>query len=384
MLNDKYKKYYKDLEFAGRYRQLADPDLFPNLATNRLDFSTNDYLNLSNNQELLAAAYAAALQYGVGSTGSRLLSGNKKIFSELEVQIALDKGTESALIFNSGFQANITALSSLLDYKVLGAKPLVFFDKLNHASLYQAVFLSKAHLIRYRHNDMQHLSDLLSKFSNINTQKFIVTETVFGMDGDVLLLKDLLNIATKHNTFIYLDEAHATGVMGKSGYGLAAKLDFNDHSYVLMGTFSKALGCAGGYIATSNNIKNYLINKAAGFIYSTANSPMLIGAVIKAWNMVRTMDQQRKILSSNADYLRNHLINLGFNTGLSNTHIIPIILGEEKLAMHIKQFLVKHNIIVSYIRPPTVPSGTSRLRIALTLAHTLEDLNQLIAAFKQL
>lgn len=373
-----YESYYKELQISGKYRQLS------NTYSGCLDFSTNDYLGLSKNQELLNAAHIAGEQHGVGATGSRLLSGNKKIFEELEAQIALDKGTEAALIFNSGFQANITVLSSLLDTKVLGKKPLVFFDRLNHSSLYQAIFLSGAELVRYRHNDMQHLSDLLLKFKLIDRPKFIVTETIFGMDGDVLLINDLLNIAEQYAAFVYLDEAHATGVVGTNGYGLSAKLDFKNIPHLLMGTFSKALGCCGAYVATSKVIKNYLINKAPGFIYSTALSPMIIGAVLKAWNMIGTMENQRKILFSNADNLRINLQRLGCNTGLSKSHIIPVILGGEELTIKKTKYLLNNNIIVSCVRPPTVPIGTSRLRIAINANHSIEDIQQLIDGFKKL
>ncbi len=377
-----YCKYYKELQASGKYRQLSNID--SQLLTNNLDFSTNDYLALSKHPDLLVAAYKAAKQYGVGATGSRLLSGNKKIFAELESRISLDKGTESALIFNSGFQANITVLSSLLDSKVLGKTPLVFFDKLNHASLYQAVFLSKAELIRYRHNDMQHLSSLLCKFSSVDQPKFIVTETVFGMDGDLLLIDDLLNLAKTYGAFVYLDEAHATGVVGCSGYGLAAKLDFHNVPHLIMGTFSKALGCSGGYIATSINIKNYLINKAAGFIYSTALSPMVVGAACKAWSMVQTMNKQRKKLFLNSSKLRKNLKSLGFDIGLSQSHIIPVIVSQEHLAIKIKEYLFKQGIIVSCVRPPTVPIGSARLRLALNVHHTNQDIQQLIDVFKTL
>ncbi|WCR59899.1 MAG: 8-amino-7-oxononanoate synthase 2 [Wolbachia endosymbiont of Ctenocephalides felis wCfeF] len=351
---------------------------------NFIDFSTNDYLGLSQSEVLLDAAKLSGAQFGVGSTGSRLLSGNKKIFEDLEKRIAQDKGTESALIFNSGFQANITVLASLLDQSVLSDKPIVFFDKLNHASLYQAVFLSNAELVRYQHDDADHLSSLLTKFKNDLRPKFIVTETIFGMDGDIAPIEKILALSKEHEAFLYLDEAHATGIIGHNGYGLSTSINLQEIPHLILGTFSKALGCFGAYVACSNVIKNYLINKCPGFIYSTSLSPMVIGAAAKAWDLVQHFADQRQALSFKAANLRSNLQNLGFNTGNSVTHIIPIILGDENTVMSAKEKLLKQGLIVSAIRPPTVSPGTSRLRIALNVNHTENNLNHLVHALQQI
>ncbi|KLT21796.1 serine hydroxymethyltransferase [Wolbachia endosymbiont of Armadillidium vulgare str. wVulC] len=377
-----YSKYYDILQSKGKYRQL--PQAILDSDKNFIDFSTNDYLGLSQSEVLFDAAKLSGAQFGVGSTGSRLLSGNKKIFEDLEKRIAQDKGTESALIFNSGFQANITALASLLDQSVLGNKPIVFFDKLNHASLYQAIFLSHAELVRYRHNDMDHLSNLLTKFKNDLRSKFIVTETIFGMDGDIVSIEEIFALSKKYEAFLYLDEAHATGIIGHNGYGLSTNIDLQEIPHLVLGTFSKALGCFGAYVACSNIIKNYLINQCSGFIYSTSLSPMVIGAAVKGWDLVPHLTDQRQALSFKAANLRNNLQNLGFNTGDSVTHIIPIILGDEDTVMSAKEKLLKQGLVVSAIRPPTVPPGTSRLRIALNVNHTESNLNHLIHALQQI
>ncbi|WP_246210266.1 aminotransferase class I/II-fold pyridoxal phosphate-dependent enzyme [Wolbachia endosymbiont of Atemnus politus] len=349
-----------------------------------IDFSTNDYLGLSQSEVLFDAAKLSGAQFGVGSTGSRLLSGNKKIFEDLEKRIAQDKGTESALIFNSGFQANVTVLASLLDQSVLGNKPIVFFDKLNHASLYQAVFLSNAELVRYQHNDTDYLSNLLTKFKNDLRPKFIVTETIFGMDGDIAPIEEIFALSKEHEAFLYLDEAHATGIIGHNGYGLSTNIDLQEIPHLVLGTFSKALGCFGAYVACSNVIKNYLINKCSGFIYSTSLSPMVIGAAAEAWNLVQYLADQRQALFFKAANLRNNLRNLGFDTGNSVTHIVPIILGDENTVMRAKEKLLKQGLVVSAIRPPTVPPGTSRLRIALNVNHTESNLDHLVHALQQI
>lgn len=382
-MEELYKQHCINLQYKEKYRQLQEL-IHPEHPTDYLNFSTNDYLNFSNRYELLEAAKRTGTQFGVGATGSRLISGNKKIFIDLEKQIATDKNTEAALIFNSGFQANISVLSSLLDQTILKCKPIVFFDKLNHSSLYQAVFLSGAELVRYQHNNLDHLNSLLVKFQTTPRKKFIVTETIFGMDGDLLPIKEILTLAEKFNAFLYLDEAHATGIIGNNGYGLSTTVNLNNIPHLIMGTFSKALGCCGAYIASSAIIKNYLINKAPGFIYSTALSPMIVGAMQQAWNLVKTLDKERKKLLKQANNLKISLNNLGFNVGNTNSHIIPIILGTELAVINAKKFLLTKKIIVAGLRPPTVLPGTSRLRIALNINHNNQDINRLILALKAL
>lgn len=377
-----YTHHLFRLKQTRKHRKLPE-DVHSSHQKSFIDFSTNDYLGLSRCPELLDAAMLAGKIYGVGATGSRLLSGNRQIFESLEMKIAKDKGTETALVFNSGFQTNLSVLSSLLDSKVLQTKPVVFFDKLNHASLYQAVFLSKADLVRYHHNDMNHLSMLLKKYANDKRPKFIVAETVFGMEGDILPLHEIVSLATDHQAFLYLDEAHATGVMGCHGYGLSTTVDLKNTPHLVMGTFSKALGSSGGYSACNQVLKDYLINKASGFIYSTASSPLTAAAASKAWDKVRGFNAERIHLFSLANTLRHNLVEAGFNIGTSSSHIIPVILGEEEAVLQMQEKLFQKGILVSCIRPPTVSPATSRIRIALTIHHTHQDISQLMDALKR-
>jgi 8-amino-7-oxononanoate synthase len=433
-MQDSYESYCKALDQQGNYRTL--PNVFRGYCTHSssksswINFASNDYLGLSKHPRLLEKALEAGQKYGVGATGSRLLSGNSFIFHDLESRIAQDKNTSAALVFNSGFQANTAVLSALLDPTVLKDFPLVFFDKLNHASLYQGIDLAstKANLrtnqrpgrgaiktvvepfswinprnhtkilVRYAHNDMDHLSSLLNQYKNDCRPKFIVSETIFGMDGDVLYLKKLAELAHQHKAFVYLDEAHGTGLWGPRGYGLSTMLfsddtcanvkknDFNsimkEVPYAVMGTFSKALGCSGAYIACSDLLKRYLLNKAKGFIYSTAPSPMMMGAGLAAWEIIPQLLPDRLRLFERADFLRTELQNMGFETGLSSSHIIPLILRDTKPTMEAKHCLEKQGILVSALRPPTVPSGGSRLRLALTTQHTDQDLNRLLKALQ--
>jgi 8-amino-7-oxononanoate synthase len=382
-----YKRYEQccnDLQDTEKYRKL--PDIILNLPRNLIDFSNNDYLAFSKRIDLFEAAKLAGSQYGVGSTGSRLLSGNSAIFTDLEMKIAKDKKTQEALVFNSGFQTNITVLAALLDSVVLGAKPIVFCDRLNHSSIYQGIFLSKAELVRYNHNDMDHLSDLLCKFQHNNRPKFIVTETVFGMDGDIISIRNIADLAIKYGAFLYLDEAHGTGIVGKRLYGLSTNIDLQAEGieYLVMGTFSKALGCFGAFVACSLIIKNYLINKCSGFIYSTSISPMLIGAISKAWDLIQYFENERDILFTRADKLRTKLHEYGFDTGASSTHIVPVIMGTEKSVIKAQTAFSISNILVSAIRPPSVPPNRSRIRIALNINHNDHDIDRLISVFASL
>ena len=236
MIEELYKNYLikkRDGLTTRKINKLIDKIKFT-------DFATNDYLSMSENHENISAGYRASKKYGVGATGSRLLSGNYDLISTFEQEIAAAKKTENALIFNSGFQCNITVLSALISPKILGSKPLVFFDKLNHASLYQAALASEADLIRFNHNDMDHLETLLKKFECTKAQKFIVVETVYGMDGDILPIDCLLDLARKYNCFLYFDEAHATGILGKNGYGLTEDYNLNNLNYVF---FMDAISC---------------------------------------------------------------------------------------------------------------------------------------------
>jgi 8-amino-7-oxononanoate synthase len=374
---EQYKKHLVTLDDRGQYRRL--PKARQESKKTHLDFSTNDYLGLSGHIEIIEASIAATNRYGVGSTGSRLLSGNTSLHEALECKIAKSKNTQQSLMFNSGFQANFSTLAALLDRRVLGAKPIVFFDKFNHSSLYQAIFLSRPDLIRYRHNDIEDLEALLDHYACDLRPKFIVTETVFGMDGDVLPLERILLLAKKYQAFLYLDEAHATGVLGPQGYGLSTTVDLTEVEHVLMGTFSKALGSSGGYIACSAVIKDYLINKASGFIYSTSAAPAVIGATLKAWELVETLSLERNKLKFLGDLLRDMLQKEGYDIGHSSTHIIPIMLKEENASVKAKDALLKHGIKVSAIRPPTVPPHSSRIRIALTAHHEEKDLQTLLA-----
>lgn len=341
------------------------------------DFSSNDYLCLAQRGDIVEAGHECAKKYGAGATGSRLLSGNLDCFEELEFQVAQFKNAEAALVFSSGYQANASGLAALLDKTLWsGAEPLVFTDRLNHASLHHACQLAGVKQIRFRHNDMAHLAELLSKHQESSQPKIIVSETVFGMEGDLLPIEQLAELALQHKAVVYLDEAHATGVWGPEGRGLGAiqhpaidALKTLGH-WVIMGTFSKAVGVSGAYIACSEIFKQYLINRCTGFVYSTAPSPFVIGAVSKALKIIPDLNKERGMLQTAADTLRQRVHELGFDTGLSNTHIVPLLVGNNNACLELKAHLQQAGIRTSAVRPPTVPPNAARVRLALNTGHS--------------
>ncbi|WP_306481751.1 8-amino-7-oxononanoate synthase [Limnobacter sp.] len=351
------------------------------------DFSSNDYLCLAQRGDIVEAGHECAKKYGAGATGSRLLSGNLDCFEQLESQVAQFKNAEAALVFSSGYQANASGLAALLDKSLWsGVDPLVFTDRLNHASLHHACQLAGVKQIRFRHNDMAHLAELLAKHTESTQPKIIVSETVFGMEGDLLPVEQLAEIALQHKAVVYLDEAHATGVWGPQGRGLGAITDPAIDAlkamghWVIMGTFSKAVGVSGAYIACSETFKQYLVNRCTGFVYSTAPSPFVIGAVSKALEIIPTLNKERCALHTAAETLRSRVHEQGFDTGLSNTHIVPLVVGSNTACLELKAHLQQAGVRCSAVRPPTVPPNAARVRLALNTGHQQAVYEQLLHA----
>jgi 8-amino-7-oxononanoate synthase len=369
---ESYNKHCSRLKDKSLYRTLEYTDNFNCI----LDFSSNDYLGLSRHEQVIEHAQHYARLYGVGGKSSRLLNCERDFYEQIESKVAVSKQKQASLIFNSGYQANSTVLAAMLDRRILRGSPLVFTDRLNHASLHHGCKLAGVQQHRFQHLDMNHLASLLNVYKNSSRPKFIITESIFSMDGDVADLQALTTLAEQHGAFLYVDEAHATGVLGKDGYGLTPA--YGEGVHMTMGTFSKALGSAGAYVACSKLLKDYLVNTCSGFIYSTALSPMLIGAIEAAWNLLPSLDNKRSHLLKLANALRKSLNDKGFNTGLSSTQIVPILLKDVKKTLQAQTFLAQKNIQVAAIRPPTVPSAGARLRISLHADHTLENIHTLV------
>lgn len=331
------------------------------------DFSSNDYLGLSGHPLLRERSADWALQHGTGARASRLVSGTLDLHEQVETRLAAFKGTEAALLFASGWQANAAVLPALFRVarEQTGETPLVFADKLNHASMHQGCAAANVRQIRFRHNDLDHLEALLKRHAGEPGMRFILTESVFSMDGDVADIAALSALAKRYNAFFYLDEAHATGVLGPQGRGLSHGHEVD----LVMGTFSKALGSMGAYIAGSRALCDWIMTSASGFIYSTAPSPPMLGAMDAALHIVPGLESNRLRLRQNATMLREMLRAGGIDTGASTTQIVPVMIGEETTALAVAQTLEHEGLLTIAIRPPTVPPGSARLRLALSTAH---------------
>lgn len=340
-----------------------------------LDLSSNDYLGLAGHPALARGAARFAEQWGVGAGASRLVTGNLEPFEAIEAKVARAKGSEAALVLASGWQANASLLPALLDRRILPGEPLVFSDELNHASMRHGCRAAKAQVIAYRHLDLDHLAELLEANAGRPGPKFLLSETVFSMDGDQADVPALAALAERHGAFLYLDEAHATGILGEEGYGLAAGLEGVG---IVVGTFSKALGCFGAYAACSEKLRAYLVNRCSGIVYSTGLPPPVLGAIDAAWDLVPTLGKERERLHRNAERLRGGLAAAGLDVGRSSTPIVPLLLGEDARAMRVARELEEAGFLAMPIRPPTVPEGTSRIRFSVRADHRPEDLDRVV------
>lgn len=339
-----------------------------------LNFCSNDYLGLSKHPLLQQRAIEYMRQYGAGSIASRLVCGNIPLFDRVENTISRLTGRENALVFNSGFQTNASLIPALADRETL-----ILSDQLNHNSIIQGALLARCRVEQFRHNDMNQLEDLLKKnMLKGFSRTLLLTESVFSMDGDTCDMDALSTLSESYGALLFVDEAHATGVMGKNGMGLA----YGKNVDITMGTFSKAAGSFGAYAACDNPIKEYLINFCNGLIYTTALPPAILGTIDAALELIPDMKAERKTLMQKADVLRSELNTIGLHTGNSCTQIIPVIIGDEKETLDLSKWLQENNILAMTFRAPTVAKGQSRIRISLSAFHTMEHIEVLIDLFK--
>ena len=335
-----------------------------------VNFSSNDYLNLANDKRLKDAAIATIEELGCGATAARLMTGHLKLHEQLEADLAQMMGTEAALVFGSGFLTNLGVLTAL-------AKPgdEVYADKLNHASLIDGTRLSKAHSIRYRHKDLSHLEIMLKK-SKTKGKRIIVSDSVFSMDGDIAPLAGLSELALQYDALLVIDEAHAVGVMGQNGGGACRIKGKEVKPDVVIGTLSKSLGGYGGYAACSAAIRKFLINNARSFIYSTGLPPVCAGSGREAVSIIKSNPNLGKTLLDRAKRFRDLLAEAGLNVPEFESQIIPILVGGNDEAVRFSQLLWDQGLLIKAIRPPTVPVGTSRVRLSVTLALSDEVLSK--------
>jgi len=337
-----------------------------------LDFSSNDYLGLSGDKRLKEACISGVKRFGTGSSASRLLSGDLKIFGELEERVAEFKGKESALVFNTGYQANVGIISAFC-----GRGDAVFCDRLSHASIIDGARQSGAKFFRFGHNDLEHLEGLLEKEGGRFSNRLVVTESVFSMDGDKGVLRGLVELRARYGFVLLVDEAHATGVFGMRGSGVVEEEGVSEQVDLVMGTFSKALGSFGAYVACSKSVKDYLVNVCRSFIYSTALPPGVIAANIEALNIVRDEPFRREELLENAEYFRGRLAEAGLEVR-GESQIVPVITGDNRETVRVSEEMINRGYWIGGIRPPTVPEGEGRLRFSLSYEHKREVLDKVV------
>ncbi|MFH1782991.1 MAG: 8-amino-7-oxononanoate synthase [Candidatus Omnitrophota bacterium] len=372
-----------ELKTLGLYRELRTIDSMQGPIV-KIDgkevilLSSNNYLGLASHPEVINAQVKAAKEFGAGSCASRLISGNMTLHERLEEEIASFKGEESAIIFSTGYMANVGTISALA-----GEKDLVVCDKLDHASIIDGVRLSGAVMRVYPHKNLEKLRDILEKSSGYN-KKFIITDGVFSMDGDIAPIPELVEIAEEYNAILMVDDAHATGVLGKTGKGTCEHFNIKSGIHIKMGTFSKALGNLGGYVAGSRSLIDYIRNKARSFIYSTSLPPSVIGGNLAAIDIIERDSSLKDKLWENVSRLRSGLEGLGLDLMGSETQIIPVRTKDEASTMKLAELLLERGVFAPGIRPPTVPKNKCRIRTSLMATHTDEHIDRVINTFRSL
>ncbi|AFJ02466.1 8-amino-7-oxononanoate synthase [Methylophaga frappieri] len=343
-----------------------------------ISFCSNDYLGLANHPEVVKAFQKAADQEGVGSGAAHLLTGHSQYHHELEMALAAFTGQQKVMTFATGYMANLAVIDGLMN-----RGDVVIQDKLNHASLLDGSRLSQATLYRYAHNDMASLHQRLHQTANIE-RKLIVSDGVFSMDGDMVALPELMALAKQHHAGVVIDDAHGLGVVGDAGKGtLQYFADQIAEKPILVGTFGKAFGTAGAFIAADELIIETLTQHARSYIYTTAPPPAIAAATLAALQINQHDDAYRQRLQARIEQFRQGASQLGLKIMASQTAIQPILIGDDKQALKLGQQLEEHGILTGVIRPPTVPKNTARLRITLSAAHTEVQVNQLLSALEQ-
>ena len=342
-----------------------------------LSFCSNDYLGLANHPRLVVAMQQGAAQYGVGAGAAHLVSGHTQAHHDLEIALAAFVKKPAALLFSTGYMANLGAVQALV-----GKGDTVFADKLNHASLNDAMQLSRADMQRYRHNDIAQLAQLLEKTRA--GRKLVITDAVFSMDGDLAPLPELLALCEQHDALLLADDAHGFGVLGEEGRGSLAHFGIVSPRIIYMATLGKAAGVSGAFVAAEQVVIDTLINHARSYVYTTATPPALASALLESLQLMEQGDELRAHLQELIAQLRGGLEGLPWKLMPSETAIQPLLIGDNQAALELSAALRERGIWVAAIRPPTVPQGTARLRITLSAAHSAADVTRLSEALHEL
>ena len=382
-LSEQLHRELEDIKAAGLHRA---PRVIGGAQGPRLEIAgreylcvcSNNYLGLASHPAVKEAARGAIARYGWGGGASRLVSGTMRLHEELEGMIAEFRKTEAAIVFPAGYMANVGVISALT-----GPRDTVIVDKLDHASIIDGCRLSGARMRVYPHGNTDRLEKILKKSSG-SRRRLVVTDGIFSMDGDLAPLREIVAISKQYGAWAMVDEAHATGVLGAQGRGAAELLGVEEGVDISIGTLSKALGGSGGYVAGSAALIDLLRNKARSFIYTTAPPPAMCAAAIAALGVVRSGPELRNALLQKTDRLRRGLNAIGFDTMRSRHHIIPVLIGEADAAVAFSGRLFQRKILAPAIRPPTVPRGTSRLRLTLMSTHAETDIDYLLDACGEL
>ncbi|MDY6862851.1 MAG: 8-amino-7-oxononanoate synthase, partial [Thermodesulfobacteriota bacterium] len=342
-----------------------------------INLSSNNYLDLANHPDIRKRTIEAILNYGTGSGASRLISGNCELYDILEKKLADLKKTETSLVFNSGYMANTGIIPA-----IAGTDDIIFSDELNHASIVDGCRLAKTEVVIYPHCNMDILENHIKKYHK-KGRKIIITDGVFSMDGDIVPLKYISYLAEQYDCILMVDDAHATGVLGKNGGGTCEHFGLERLVHIKMGTLGKAIGSFGAYIAGDIPLREFMINRARSLIFSTALPPHVLSASIAALEIIAKQPELRFELKKRADFLRNGLKDLGFDTMDSKTQIIPIRLGDAEKTMEMSRLLFNKGVFAHGIRPPTVPENSCRIRASVIATHSFDDLSRALEIFKE-
>lgn len=365
-LEKRTKSRLNEIESKGLRRKLKTPD--------GIDLSSNDYLCLSQHPRIKEAMIEAVKREGCGSTASRLLRGERECFHAIEERFADFKETESSLFFGSGYAANLGLLTTFLE-----EGDVVFSDELNHASLIDGIRLSKAKRVIFKHASVDDLKRLIEGYK-CEGQKFLVTESLFSMDGDIAPLNDYATLCADTNTALIIDDAHAVGIYGEKGSGLIEEFGIGRDVFLSMNTGGKALGVGGAFVCGADWAIDYLVQKARSFIFSTAPLPSIAAAIDAALDVIKEEPQRRKRLLELSKFLRDGLKENGIEIPSGNSQIIPIIIGESEKAVACSSLLQKEGFDIRAVRPPTVPVGTARLRVSVNVGLDEETLTRFYKA----